>query len=229
MIVTHNLQQAHRIADHVAFMYLGELVEYGAGRADLRFAPRTPHAGVREWGLRMTRRDRASGRCGLGRRGVDGMRVHAGQERPHRARGRRSEAGGEGPRRGASEPRGEGGPHGAAAGRKRRGRRGGDAQPHGQAAHERAGHLRRSRPPGAKRVPKRRGGPRAVADRCAAAARARHPVVGQRPGSAARARAERARPHGRRPQRGEANPADRRVAPSPPAGSRARASRPTAR
>jgi len=30
VIVTHNLQQAHRIADHVAFMYLGELVEYGS-------------------------------------------------------------------------------------------------------------------------------------------------------------------------------------------------------
>jgi phosphate transport system ATP-binding protein len=29
VIVTHNLQQARRIADHVAFMYLGELVEYG--------------------------------------------------------------------------------------------------------------------------------------------------------------------------------------------------------
>jgi phosphate transport system ATP-binding protein len=30
VIVTHNLQQAYRIADHVAFMYLGELVEYGS-------------------------------------------------------------------------------------------------------------------------------------------------------------------------------------------------------
>lgn len=29
VIVTHNLQQAYRIADRVAFMYLGELVEYG--------------------------------------------------------------------------------------------------------------------------------------------------------------------------------------------------------
>jgi phosphate transport system ATP-binding protein len=29
VIVTHNLQQANRIADHVGFMYLGELVEYG--------------------------------------------------------------------------------------------------------------------------------------------------------------------------------------------------------
>lgn len=31
VIVTHNLQQAHRIADKVAFMYLGEMVEYGPG------------------------------------------------------------------------------------------------------------------------------------------------------------------------------------------------------
>ncbi len=30
VIVTHNLQQAYRIADRVAFMYLGELVEYGS-------------------------------------------------------------------------------------------------------------------------------------------------------------------------------------------------------
>jgi phosphate transport system ATP-binding protein len=30
VIVTHNLQQAYRVADHVAFMYLGELVEYSS-------------------------------------------------------------------------------------------------------------------------------------------------------------------------------------------------------
>ena len=30
VIVTHNLQQAYRVADQVAFMYLGDLVEYGA-------------------------------------------------------------------------------------------------------------------------------------------------------------------------------------------------------
>jgi phosphate transport system ATP-binding protein len=29
VIVTHNLQQAFRVADHVAFVHLGELVEYG--------------------------------------------------------------------------------------------------------------------------------------------------------------------------------------------------------
>jgi phosphate transport system ATP-binding protein len=33
VIVTHNLQQAQRIADHVAFMYLGELVEYAPTQA----------------------------------------------------------------------------------------------------------------------------------------------------------------------------------------------------
>jgi phosphate transport system ATP-binding protein len=30
VIVTHNMQQASRASDHTAFMYLGELVEYGA-------------------------------------------------------------------------------------------------------------------------------------------------------------------------------------------------------
>jgi phosphate transport system ATP-binding protein len=39
VIVTHNLQQAYRIADHVAFMYLGEMVEYGSANA-LFTAPR---------------------------------------------------------------------------------------------------------------------------------------------------------------------------------------------
>jgi phosphate transport system ATP-binding protein len=32
VIVTHNLQQAYRVADYTAFMYLGELVEYGTGQ-----------------------------------------------------------------------------------------------------------------------------------------------------------------------------------------------------
>ncbi len=30
VVVTHNLAQAHRIADKVAFMYLGDLIEYGS-------------------------------------------------------------------------------------------------------------------------------------------------------------------------------------------------------
>ena len=32
VIVTHNLAQAHRVGDKVAFMYLGDLVEYGAAK-----------------------------------------------------------------------------------------------------------------------------------------------------------------------------------------------------
>ncbi len=30
VVVTHNMQQAHRISDEIAFMYMGELVEYGS-------------------------------------------------------------------------------------------------------------------------------------------------------------------------------------------------------
>jgi phosphate transport system ATP-binding protein len=41
VIVTHNLQQAYRIADNVAFMYLGELVEYSSATA-LFGSPREP-------------------------------------------------------------------------------------------------------------------------------------------------------------------------------------------
>jgi phosphate transport system ATP-binding protein len=36
VIVTHNLQQAQRIADRVAFMYLGEVVEYGSAERIFR-------------------------------------------------------------------------------------------------------------------------------------------------------------------------------------------------
>jgi phosphate transport system ATP-binding protein len=39
VIVTHNLQQAHRVGDKVAFMYLGDLVEYGDAH-DVFAAPR---------------------------------------------------------------------------------------------------------------------------------------------------------------------------------------------
>jgi phosphate transport system ATP-binding protein len=32
VVVTHNLSQAQRIADKVAFMYLGDLIEYGSAK-----------------------------------------------------------------------------------------------------------------------------------------------------------------------------------------------------
>ena len=34
-IVTHNMQQAARVSDYTAFMYLGELVEFGPTEANL--------------------------------------------------------------------------------------------------------------------------------------------------------------------------------------------------
>ncbi|NKB17952.1 MAG: phosphate ABC transporter ATP-binding protein, partial [Pseudanabaena sp. CRU_2_10] len=39
LIVTHNMQQASRIADYTAFMYLGELVEYDTTKAILSLQP----------------------------------------------------------------------------------------------------------------------------------------------------------------------------------------------
>ena len=50
VIVTHNLQQAYRVADRVAFMYLGDLVEYRRRRSRCstrrrRSAPASTSAG----------------------------------------------------------------------------------------------------------------------------------------------------------------------------------------
>jgi phosphate transport system ATP-binding protein len=39
VIVTHNLQQAYRVADNVGFMYLGRMIEYG-GATQLFRSPR---------------------------------------------------------------------------------------------------------------------------------------------------------------------------------------------
>ena len=45
VIVTHNMQQAARVSDFTAFMYLGELIEFGPTEQDLHradeSAPRT--------------------------------------------------------------------------------------------------------------------------------------------------------------------------------------------
>ena len=54
VIVTHNLQQAFRVADHVAFMHLGELVEYGPERAGLRPSDPAAHARLHQRSLRMS-------------------------------------------------------------------------------------------------------------------------------------------------------------------------------
>ncbi len=53
VIVTHNLQQAFRVADHVAFMYLGELVEYGPASAVFRTPSRAAHEGLHQRCVRL--------------------------------------------------------------------------------------------------------------------------------------------------------------------------------
>ena len=45
-IVTHNMQQAARVSDYTAFMFLGELVEFGPTDQDLHLAVRTADPGL---------------------------------------------------------------------------------------------------------------------------------------------------------------------------------------
>ena len=53
VIVTHNMQQAARVADSTAFMLDGELVEVGADRTDLHQPERRTHRGVRHREVRL--------------------------------------------------------------------------------------------------------------------------------------------------------------------------------
>jgi ABC-type phosphate transport system ATPase subunit len=54
VIVTHNLQQAHRVADRVAFMYLGRPRGARRGRAGLPRPARAAHARLRKGCVRMS-------------------------------------------------------------------------------------------------------------------------------------------------------------------------------
>ena len=54
VIVTHNMQQAARVSDFTAFMYLGELIEFGADRDDLHHAQGQAHPGLHHRPLRLT-------------------------------------------------------------------------------------------------------------------------------------------------------------------------------
>ena len=83
VIVTHNLAQAHRVADKVAFMYLGDLVEYGTDR---RRSSRTraPSARANTSAERSDEhaRARSSAEHAAGRR----RRAHAARARARRLR-----------------------------------------------------------------------------------------------------------------------------------------------
>ena len=53
VIVTHNMQQAARVSDFTAFMYLGELIEFDTTEQDVHRAERPPHAGLHHRPLRL--------------------------------------------------------------------------------------------------------------------------------------------------------------------------------
>ena len=53
VIVTHNLQQAYRVADRVAFMFLGELVECRPTEQVFGSPAGAADEGLRERGVRM--------------------------------------------------------------------------------------------------------------------------------------------------------------------------------
>ena len=60
VIVTHNLQQAFRVADYVGFMYLGDLVEYASATTVFGDPQRAANEGVRERCVRLARSARCS-------------------------------------------------------------------------------------------------------------------------------------------------------------------------
>ena len=53
VIVTHNMQQAARVSDFTAFMYLGELIEFELDDQDLHIAERPAHAGLHHRPIRL--------------------------------------------------------------------------------------------------------------------------------------------------------------------------------
>ena len=53
-IVTHNMQQAARCADQVAFFYLGRTGRSGRGQCDVHGAEAAPHAGIRDRPVRLS-------------------------------------------------------------------------------------------------------------------------------------------------------------------------------
>ena len=54
-IVTHNMQQAARVSDYTAFMYLGELVEFDTTSKMFTTPARPAHPGLHHRPLRLTR------------------------------------------------------------------------------------------------------------------------------------------------------------------------------
>jgi phosphate transport system ATP-binding protein len=56
VIVTHNMQQAARVSDKTAFMYLGELIEFDDHQQDVHLAERPAHPGLHHRPVRLRRK-----------------------------------------------------------------------------------------------------------------------------------------------------------------------------
>ena len=81
LIVTHNMQQAARVSDYTAFMYLGELIEFDETSQDLHQPGPEGHRRLHHRPLRLRRRPAARGSIGpqqLVDRGLGaGLRIDA--------------------------------------------------------------------------------------------------------------------------------------------------------
>ena len=126
-IVTHNMQQAARCADQVAFFYLGEMVEV-APAAQMFTAPQgTPHAGIHHRPVRLIRRKHHVRSAGTSRQelrpGAEAAAQHDDADGRHRGKpGRPRRRGDHAPRRRRRDPRGGGGSEGRCAGARGRDR-----------------------------------------------------------------------------------------------------------
>ncbi len=74
VIVTHNMQQAARVADKTAFMLSGELVEVDADGEDLHQPGRLPHRGVRHRQVRVAHGHYGHPAASTSRRSCSGSR-----------------------------------------------------------------------------------------------------------------------------------------------------------
>ena len=54
VIVTHNMQQAARVSDYTAFMYLGELIEFGETKEMFERPKAEKNGRLHHWTLRLT-------------------------------------------------------------------------------------------------------------------------------------------------------------------------------
>ena len=66
LIVTHNMQQAARVSDYTAFMYLGEVIEVDGTEQDLYQSREEAHRGLHNRPFRLNERNADLGTTAVG-------------------------------------------------------------------------------------------------------------------------------------------------------------------